>query len=441
MVSDVCHRSGTEQEVCLNCMYEQLLKFCFLDFLNKSLKFWFRGIMANNVVKIKKWPKVFLFGDSLTQQNFSPEGNPVDNDKGYGVHPSIAISCLDLTEENRRVPVDDRAKNQEAMILSFIAENNLPLSISTPFLGVVEQLIKDPEAFRRVCLDRTTASYKMKYGLAKTIKDDLLEVLRKCKFSLNIDEAMNAQKEKILTIVCSHYDQHKNQVLINHLASIEMQNFSPEGCWGSLLADHLIRRCDIVNRGFSGYNTSFCKLMLPSVLDKQTASETVALTILLGSNDSNNKDLNPRQHCPLEEYKQNLQEMVEFVMSQGVSRDKIILITPPAVYEPDWIDECKRNERQSALDNKVTAQYVKACLEVAKEMGTQEVDIYAEMMKAEDYQKYLRDGLHFTEKGSRLLFSLLQPIIDSLTSHLPELLFPRWDAIDLENVKDSLLEM
>ncbi|GFO21825.1 hypothetical protein PoB_004833000 [Plakobranchus ocellatus] len=43
-------------------------------------------------------------------------GNPVDYDKDYGVHPSVAIPCLDLTEENRRVPVDDRAKNQEAII-------------------------------------------------------------------------------------------------------------------------------------------------------------------------------------------------------------------------------------------------------------------------------------------------------------------------------------
>ncbi|GFO36439.1 hypothetical protein PoB_006294400 [Plakobranchus ocellatus] len=120
---------------------------------------------------------------------FRSLGNSVDNDKGYGVHPFIAISFLDLTEENRRVPVDDtdRAKNQEAMILSFIAENKLPLSIFTPFLGVAEELTKDPEAFRRVCLDHTTASYKMKYGSAKTIKDDLLEALRKCKVSLNID--------------------------------------------------------------------------------------------------------------------------------------------------------------------------------------------------------------------------------------------------------------
>ena len=54
--------------------------------------------------------------------------------------------------------------------------------------------------------------------------------------------------------------------------------------------------------------------MLPSLLDKQTAAETVALTIFLGANDSNDVALNPHQHCPLEEYRQGLKDMVEFAM-------------------------------------------------------------------------------------------------------------------------------
>ncbi|GFS26526.1 isoamyl acetate-hydrolyzing esterase 1, partial [Elysia marginata] len=199
-------------------------------------------------------------------------------------------------------------------------------------------------------------------------------------------------------------------------------------------------RCDIITRGFSGYNTRFCKVMLPSLLDKQTASETVAMTIFLGANDSNGKELNPRQHVPLEEYRQSLKEMVEFAMSQGLSREKIILITPPAVYEPDWMQDCKEKGRVCALDNKVTAKYVQACLDVAEEIGTKKVDIYSEMMKEVDYQKYLHDGLHFNKKGSQLLFNQLWPVVEDLTSHLPELLFPRWDAIDLKDIRGSLLD-
>lgn len=72
------------------------------------------------------------------------------------------------------------------------------------------------------------------------------------------------------------------------------------------------RRCDVLNRGFSGYNTRWCKVLLPAVLDEKLAKETVVLVIFLGANDSNWFEKNPRQHVPLDEYKLNLKEMVEF---------------------------------------------------------------------------------------------------------------------------------
>ncbi|KAK3732945.1 hypothetical protein RRG08_002555 [Elysia crispata] len=80
-------------------------------------------------------------------------------------------------EEERRVPLDDRAKSQEALILSFIAENNLALSMTTPIINLLKELAKDQEAFNRVCLERTTVSYKLKYGVAKTITDKLVSQL------------------------------------------------------------------------------------------------------------------------------------------------------------------------------------------------------------------------------------------------------------------------
>jgi len=37
--------------------------------------------------------------------------------------------------------------------------------------------------------------------------------------------------------------------------SITQQGFGPDGCWGALLANEWTRCADVVNRGFSGYNT------------------------------------------------------------------------------------------------------------------------------------------------------------------------------------------
>ncbi|KFM68021.1 hypothetical protein X975_22769, partial [Stegodyphus mimosarum] len=38
-------------------------------------------------------------------------------------------------------------------------------------------------------MSRTTACYKMKYGLAKTIKENIIKTLKETPFSLNLDES------------------------------------------------------------------------------------------------------------------------------------------------------------------------------------------------------------------------------------------------------------
>jgi len=60
--------------------------------------------------------------------------------------------------------------------------------------------------------------------------------------------------------------------------------FSAEGRWVSLLADLLQRKCDVINRGFSGYNTNYLKIMLPEILDEFEIDTTCGIIILLGKN-------------------------------------------------------------------------------------------------------------------------------------------------------------
>ncbi|GFU24854.1 DUF5641 domain-containing protein [Trichonephila clavipes] len=46
-------------------------------------------------------------------------------------------------------------------------------------------------------MSRTTACYKMKYGLAKTIKENIIKTLKETPFSLNLDESTSNAQEKI----------------------------------------------------------------------------------------------------------------------------------------------------------------------------------------------------------------------------------------------------
>ena len=59
--------------------------------------------------------------------------------------------------------------------------------------------------------------------------------------------------------------------------------FSDEGRWISLIADHLQRKCDVINRGFSGYNTKHLRTMLPQLLEEFEPETTCGIIILLGT--------------------------------------------------------------------------------------------------------------------------------------------------------------
>uniref|UniRef100_A0A8D2HNP5 1-alkyl-2-acetylglycerophosphocholine esterase n=1 Tax=Urocitellus parryii TaxID=9999 RepID=A0A8D2HNP5_UROPR len=114
-----------------------------------------------------------------------------------------------------------------------------------------------------------------------------------------------------------------------------------QGGWGASLADKLVRRCDVLNRGFSGYNTRWAKIILPRLIRKgNNLDNPVVVTIFFGANDSALKDENPKQHIPLEEYVANLKSMVQYLKSVDVPEHRVILITPPPLCETAWEKEC-----------------------------------------------------------------------------------------------------
>ena len=55
-------------------------------------------------------------------------------------------------------------------------------------------------------MSRTTINYKLKYGILKTIKDYLINILRNTQFSLNVDESTSNAKECILTTLVQFYE-------------------------------------------------------------------------------------------------------------------------------------------------------------------------------------------------------------------------------------------
>ncbi|KAL7409921.1 SGNH hydrolase-type esterase domain-containing protein [Mrakia frigida] len=200
----------------------------------------------------------------------------------------------------------------------------------------------------------------------------------------------------------------------------------------TVLSDRYIRKLDVVNRGFSGYNTA---MVLPIAKEifaeagKSGGLEIAAWTIFLGANDAVLFNTPSRQSIPLDAYVANLKEIISLVPSSV----PVLVITPPIIQPHRW-----SAERGLAVDDRSeanTARYAQACRDLVAELGGKArlVDLWKAMEtyrsdSSNNLDDLLLDGLHLTPEGYKLLNTLIFPILDELKLHPDDLekTYPDW---------------
>jgi isoamyl acetate esterase len=192
--------------------------------------------------------------------------------------------------------------------------------------------------------------------------------------------------------------------------------FGKQVSWVSSLADMLQRRCDVINRGFSGYNSNNLKAMIPSIMSEFDPVSICGVTILLGSNDSASP-INTIQHVPVSKYMLNIKWIIDYLIEWGINKSQIILISPPMKDEENWSRSiCISRAENSHLD-KLVQGYAQQCAQIAKECGVHLLDFYKFMEEykqkhGDEYKNLLHDGLHLSSKGSQLLIDKLAPLVN-----------------------------
>ena len=111
------------------------------------------------------------------------------------------------------------------------------------------------------------------------------------------------------------------------------------GGWLSLLQSQLCRSVDLVNRGFSGYNTDWLLAEFDTI--KSDFAAAALVVILMGANDSA-ADV---QHVPLARFKTNMIELVRKCKDAGAA--KVVLVTTPWVDGPAWLEFCRNDQTSS----------------------------------------------------------------------------------------------
>ncbi|GAA5978686.1 hypothetical protein JCM10908_004446 [Rhodotorula pacifica] len=221
--------------------------------------------------------------------------------------------------------------------------------------------------------------------------------------------------------------------------SITQGSWVPGGT-GAALAHVYQRKLDVMNRGFSGYNTEWGLQVLRQFLpERDEALPGIALfCVWFGANEA---ALPPSpQALSIAQFKANLGEILDALRSPGSPnyspKTQLLLITPPPV------DASVRNAdlanrdppRGPDRDAERTRQFAEAVKDVAHTSGLPVLDAWSLIDAAAKRDgglgKYLNDGLHLTTAGYQVVTEGLFGLIES---DLPQLhwsrlgqVFPHW---------------
>lgn len=229
------------------------------------------------------------------------------------------------------------------------------------------------------------------------------------------------------------YSLHSRPVVLLLGDSLTQQSFEPQGFGTALAAAYAReRKADVLNRGFSGYNSRLLSRVVPSVLAQLGGPlDRVALvTLLVGSNDATRPGSS--QHVPVGEYVQNLHAIIAMVHAR-LPAAHVLLLTPPAVDEEKYRECCEKAGKGDGdgRSNERLLPYVEAAKAVARQHAAVLVDLNARSLATPSWQqRLLSDGLHLSGGGNKLVFELLsEAICTELPASSPGNLpwhLPRW---------------
>ena len=116
-----------------------------------------------------------------------------------------------------------------------MAENALSFTLALKIIELSQTLIRDQATLSTLSMSRTTVSYKLKYGISKTIKDHLINILKNTPFSLNVDESISNAGESIFTTLVQFFEDNQKEVIIHHLASHKLELSSAFSLYSAII--------------------------------------------------------------------------------------------------------------------------------------------------------------------------------------------------------------
>ncbi|KAG8624717.1 hypothetical protein KVT40_007784 [Elsinoe batatas] len=219
------------------------------------------------------------------------------------------------------------------------------------------------------------------------------------------------------------------------------------------LEDAYIRKLDVLNRGFGGYNTNLALRVLPHLILPPSAGRIRLFILFLGANDARLPGTPPIDQCvSLSEYIENIKSILSH-KALSAHQPQFLLITPPPIDERLCkITDQEKGYAESRRSAAQTATYAQAIRDIGQEKSIPVVDLWTSFLNEagcsatwdgksdlpgssalpvnDKLRELLSDGLHFTGQAYRVMF---REVMKTINEQLPELnpermqmVFPEW---------------
>ncbi|VEU23598.1 DEKNAAC104471 [Brettanomyces naardenensis] len=218
---------------------------------------------------------------------------------------------------------------------------------------------------------------------------------------------------------------------------------------GLQLQRDYVRRMDVLNRGFTGYNSAQYRLMIDKILAIEhdlSYSKIEVATLFLGTNDAAHA---PPDGVPYDTFIENMTFIVEQILKRGI---KLIIIGPAHHYSDLWNSLNPSDVANGILrDNDTNRKYSDGLRKLATEFQLPFIDlssIFDHYNKShndpEATKRLFFDGIHLNGQGYKIIYDCITQAIEThYPSYSPKNMptrLPKWVEFDAEKVKGIVIE-
>ncbi|KXJ94731.1 SGNH hydrolase-type esterase domain-containing protein [Microdochium bolleyi] len=260
-----------------------------------------------------------------------------------------------------------------------------------------------------------------------------------------------------------------NQLVLLGDSLIERAAFLEDGySLQSALQMYCSRRLDVINRGFSGWNTKHAVDYLPQIFPAPTAASPRIeyLVILLGANDAARLDHpSNRQGITLQEYEANLAHIINHEHIRAHD-PRILLVTPPPLDEMGLaLTDFANGNGEVTRYARLSAKFSQTVRDVASKAQSEgrdvrlldlQKDIMSEALRLTPtqadapllgypggdrgaLQTLLPDGLHMNTDSYKILYGLIENNMEPWPEYPKGFVYPDWWTLVYGKTKDQIM--